>query len=531
MTTRTTLSYPEITQLNQLLHRITAHTHHIQQHLAQLQGNPNLPHTTPLSPSTAHHTQHALTAARHTANRHAQEAAHLLTTTTTIIPTYQHADTTLARQAHTLTTATTAIVSSSTPAALTPPTAPQDANQLTPNAPKPFPPSLTDLTAAATLTFDAAIIANLLQISLLHGFTQEALHSAITAAHKTTQYTHPLDTLLKTTTAYGPLSFLLNALSEFNPNRALENTYNALETHTALLTEPGYTLLVTSIINSIQQLGGFQPGNTQPWHDPNWSITDNVSVLSEDDRIERLDAYKAAITEKLEYNYDDSSPILDVKNLLLKAGELDALGRQNEAQIETILSPGPPTHITVIIPSTQEWKPWGSNVPNDLIGNLLTMQGATSDLQALTHKAIDDQLAKLTPEQRDNAQIMTVGFSQGGIVAAAIAATGKYNITHVITAGSPIAKILNSLPDNNELTVLALEQYGDPVPRLDAAPNPTRPGITTLTTLPEEESTLLSHNILRYAYNAQNLDPQHTTGITGFFSPHQKTQRYYGHRQ
>ncbi|HEX4727184.1 MAG TPA: hypothetical protein VH298_05270, partial [Jatrophihabitans sp.] len=76
--------------------------------------------------------------------------------------------------------------------------------------------------------------------------------------------------------------------------------------------------------------------------------------------------------------------------------------------------------------------------------------------------------------------IMLVGHSQGGLVAAQLAAEltadRQYRITHLVTAGAPIASA--RIPDS--VSVLALENAGDPVPQLDGADNPDRPNWLTV---------------------------------------------------
>jgi hypothetical protein len=62
---------------------------------------------------------------------------------------------------------------------------------------------------------------------------------------------------------------------------------------------------------------------------------------------------------------------------------------------------------------------------------------------------------------------------QGGIVAAQMAgdlAGGEYNVTHVVTTGSPVGRI--DVPDS--VQVLSLENEHDIVAHLDAAGNPDR---------------------------------------------------------
>ena len=66
--------------------------------------------------------------------------------------------------------------------------------------------------------------------------------------------------------------------------------------------------------------------------------------------------------------------------------------------------------------------------------------------------------------------VMLVGHSQGGMQAAALSGDPDfgYNVTHVVTAGSPVAT--SGIPD--DVSVLSLENTGDVVPLLDGEQNP-----------------------------------------------------------
>lgn len=75
--------------------------------------------------------------------------------------------------------------------------------------------------------------------------------------------------------------------------------------------------------------------------------------------------------------------------------------------------------------------------------------------------------------------VMLVGHSQGGMQAAALAADPDfgYDVTHVVTAGSPVAT--SGVPD--DVTVLSLENSGDVVPSLDGEDNRDEAHHTTVT--------------------------------------------------
>jgi pimeloyl-ACP methyl ester carboxylesterase len=103
-----------------------------------------------------------------------------------------------------------------------------------------------------------------------------------------------------------------------------------------------------------------------------------------------------------------------------------------------------------------------------MAGNPTTLENGIKDALSQAHVGPHDP-------------VMLVGHSQGGIVAARAAndfvTSGQYNVTHVITAGSPIGRI--PIPDT--VQVLSLENSGDIVPHLDARDNPATANRTTVT--------------------------------------------------
>lgn len=77
-----------------------------------------------------------------------------------------------------------------------------------------------------------------------------------------------------------------------------------------------------------------------------------------------------------------------------------------------------------------------------------------------------------------DAPVLLLGHSQGGMQAAALAGDPDfpYHVTHVVTAGSPIAT--TGIPADVE--VLSLENTGDIVPLLDGEENPDTATLTTV---------------------------------------------------
>ena len=105
--------------------------------------------------------------------------------------------------------------------------------------------------------------------------------------------------------------------------------------------------------------------------------------------------------------------------------------------------------------------------------------------------------------------VMLVGHSEGGLVAVNAArhavASGEFDVTHVITAGAPIGRIVGALPST--VQVLALENGRDVVPHLDGVANPDRRNVTTVASDHGDGTIVGDHDIdrvyLRVAGDAQ----------------------------
>ncbi len=102
--------------------------------------------------------------------------------------------------------------------------------------------------------------------------------------------------------------------------------------------------------------------------------------------------------------------------------------------------------------------------------------------------------------------IMLVGHSQGGLVAARLAAEltadRQYRVTHLVTAGAPIGSI--RVPGS--VSVLALDNAGDLVPQLDGLDNPSRPNWLTFRLAAGRDPALTGHAAVSYLAGVQRLD-------------------------
>lgn len=147
-----------------------------------------------------------------------------------------------------------------------------------------------------------------------------------------------------------------------------------------------------------------------------------------------------------------------------------ALGTQGDIGVTRVVTVGPEGRPLVSwivdIPGTKDWQlvPGERPALNDLASNLELMAGTESArVQALEQVLAAAGVAPGQP-------IMLVGHSQGGMVAvrAAQELGRRLDVTHVVTAGSPIGGMV--APAGVE--VLSLENRQDVVPHTDGLENP-----------------------------------------------------------
>jgi pimeloyl-ACP methyl ester carboxylesterase len=126
---------------------------------------------------------------------------------------------------------------------------------------------------------------------------------------------------------------------------------------------------------------------------------------------------------------------------------------------------------------------------------------------------------------RPNEPVLLVGHSEGGLIAAELAADPdvrrEFKVTHVITTGAPVASI--RIP--NDVQVLSIEHTDDLVPALDGSTNRDRPNWVTVSTsapialLPTEQARsepLIAHRAELYQFTAARLDSSDNPSITAW---------------
>lgn len=151
--------------------------------------------------------------------------------------------------------------------------------------------------------------------------------------------------------------------------------------------------------------------------------------------------------------------------------------RQGEIAVTRLPRAGGGAAYVVDLPGTRDWQPDPRRPRpylNDLQTNVELLAGRpTARLDGLARALA---AAGVTPAD----PVLLVGHSQGGLLALRAAAqfrrSGRFQVTHVLTAGAPIGRI--AVPPGVDL--LALENRYDTVPALDGAPDPDERHRTTV---------------------------------------------------
>jgi hypothetical protein len=169
------------------------------------------------------------------------------------------------------------------------------------------------------------------------------------------------------------------------------------------------------------------------------------------------------------------------------AHEEDTAGatKGGEIDIKFLHHPDGTRSVIVDIPGTKDWSP--RPIDRDVTGwasNLRAIQGEPTTYE---HGVLD---AMRRAGVRPDDHVLLVGHSLGGMIAVDAARdavrSGRFRVTDVVTAGSPVGHIVGAVPSS--VQVLALENAEDLVPNLDGRANPAKPNVLTVTAdVPEHD--------------------------------------------
>jgi len=190
-------------------------------------------------------------------------------------------------------------------------------------------------------------------------------------------------------------------------------------------------------------------------------------------------------------------------------------GASGEISVSFVVASDGSRHAIVDIPGTKSWSPGHTSDITSLATNLRAIQGRPTSYE----QGVLDAMSEAGVTSHDD--VMLVGHSEGGMVAVDAArdaaVSGQFHVSHVVTAGAPIGKTVGSLP--HTVQVLALEDRGDVVPRLDGADNPDRPNITTVSGGPDHGSIGANHNLSgSYLPLARSVDASDNVSVRQFMA-------------
>ena len=172
-------------------------------------------------------------------------------------------------------------------------------------------------------------------------------------------------------------------------------------------------------------------------------------------------------------------------------------------------------HVIAYIPGTKKWSPVAGSNPLDLTSNVhaIASQGSNAVELAASERAVLAALRAARVGAGD--EVVLVGHSQGGIIAANIASRHHaFKVAGIVTFGSPIAHAAIA----PETRVLALEHNNDPVPTLDAGPNPQRENWVTVKepyALAVGEKPIAVHDLKGYLKLAGEVDANRSVRLRG----------------
>jgi hypothetical protein len=180
---------------------------------------------------------------------------------------------------------------------------------------------------------------------------------------------------------------------------------------------------------------------------------------------------------------------------------LDRPGDQGTLEVQTLHGTDGSVRHIVYLPGTDDLAtlPWHTDSDaRDLPADLRVMAGADTTYADGIRRAMTE--AGIGPHD----PVLLVGHSLGGIEAASLLAHGSgFDVTHVVTAGSPIAGV-HGYPAGSH--VLSLENRGDLVPLLDGHDNADSTAQVTVRFDDHEASIAGNHDLRHYVDGAAAAD-------------------------
>ncbi len=176
----------------------------------------------------------------------------------------------------------------------------------------------------------------------------------------------------------------------------------------------------------------------------------------------------------------------------------------DQIRIDTYSTPGGPDRFEVYLAGTAELSAGGDTNPWDMTSNISAMSGGSDGSRSGSYRAVQEAMA-LAGIQADSPVTFT-GYSQGGLIAAQLAASGDYTVDGLLTFGAPAGQV--AVP--HDVPYLAVEHADDLVPALGGTFAASDPVLITRQVYdappPFDEVVLPAHQLSNYVHTANLMD-------------------------
>ncbi|WP_411722305.1 hypothetical protein [Mycetocola sp.] len=280
---------------------------------------------------------------------------------------------------------------------------------------------------------------------------------------------------------------------------------NALADHSDLLVRPAFVSLVRALVSSADDVAmgaaGFSPGMAHFLGDEGAGVVGLSSVAG---ALLILAGRNAYTPTPLTVTRSAPSPVSAPASLGDAAARIPSSGAGNpQVRVERYGRDGEASY-AVYIAGTSAFST-GGDEPFDMASNLAGIAGSDTAAQQATVEAMDD--AGIRPGD----PVSFFGHSQGGLVAARIAASEVYSTQALVTFGSPSGQI--PIPD--QVAHVAVEHAEDITPALGGQPLGGEAGRERIVVTrglfddggpPDGASLGSAHHMVRYSETAALID-------------------------
>jgi hypothetical protein len=180
----------------------------------------------------------------------------------------------------------------------------------------------------------------------------------------------------------------------------------------------------------------------------------------------------------------------------------------DQVRIDRISTPGQADRFEVYLAGTSDFSPTPGTEAWDMTSNVSAIAGTGAGSYHAAQQAM--ALAGIT----SGSSVVFTGYSQGGLIAARLAASGDYHATGLYTLGGPAGQV----PVPASVPYVAVEHSEDLVPATGGAFDSSQPVLVRRTLFdghpPDGSIMFPAHELSRYRQTAQLLDASDNPRLT-----------------